>query len=222
MYAKNNQISGRQATRLLVFELLGYSALLVPAALAKTAGRDGIFSVALGVAAGFLYLYLLKPGFGRMQGSYSECLITTFGPATGNLIKTGYLVFFLLLAGRVAEEIVFNTKTTGAANDIERANALARAMIAQYGMSDRFGMMSLESIENKYLDGRAVSNCSDETKTQLDAEIVKLLDECHKKAETMLLENRVALDRISEFLIEKENITGDQFMEILNSYIQRY
>lgn len=102
MYAKNNQISGRQATRLLVFELLGYSALLVPAALAKTAGRDGIFSVALGVAAGFLYLYLLKPGFGRMQGSYSECLITTFGPATGNLIKTGYLVFFLLLAGRVA------------------------------------------------------------------------------------------------------------------------
>ena len=123
----------------------------------------------------------------------------------------------VLLAGRVAEEIVFNTKTTGAANDIERANALARAMIAQYGMSDRFGMMSLESIENKYLDGRAVSNCSDETKTQLDAEIVKLLDECHKKAETMLLENRVALDRISEFLIEKENITGDQFMEILNS-----
>lgn len=122
----------------------------------------------------------------------------------------------VLLAGRVAEELVFNTKTTGAANDIERANAMARAMIAQYGMSDKFGMMSLESIENKYLDGRAVSNCSDETKTQLDAEIVKLLNECHAKAEKMLSENRTALDRISEFLIEKENITGDQFMEILN------
>ncbi len=121
----------------------------------------------------------------------------------------------VLLAGRVAEELVFDTKTTGAANDIERANALARAMIAQYGMSDKFGMMSLESIENRYLDGRAVSNCSDETKTQLDAEIVKLLSECHAKAEKMLSENRVALDRISEFLIEKENITGDQFMEIL-------
>lgn len=123
----------------------------------------------------------------------------------------------VLLAGRVAEEIVFNIKTTGAANDIERANALARAMIAQYGMSERFGMMSLESIENKYLDGRAVSNCSDETKTQLDDEIVKLLAECHEKAERMLKENRVALDRISEYLIEKETITGYRFMEILKS-----
>ncbi len=121
----------------------------------------------------------------------------------------------VLLAGRVAEEIVFNTKTTGAANDIERANSLARAMIAQYGMSDRFGMMSLESIENRYLDGRAVSNCSDETKTQLDDEIVKLLNSCHDKAVQMLTENRKALDEISEYLIEKETITGDQFMDIL-------
>jgi len=122
----------------------------------------------------------------------------------------------VLLAGRVAEEIVFNTKTTGAANDIERANELARAMIAQYGMSERFGMMSLESIEHKYLDGRAVSNCSDETKTQLDEEIVKLLNDCHKKAMDMLNENREALDKISEYLIEKETITGTQFMKILD------
>lgn len=122
----------------------------------------------------------------------------------------------VLLAGRVAEEIVFNTKTTGAANDIERANELARAMIAQYGMSDRFGMMSLESIENRYLDGRAVSNCSDETRAQLDAEVVKLLGECHASAAEMLTENREALDKISEFLIEKETITGEQFMQILD------
>lgn len=122
----------------------------------------------------------------------------------------------VLLAGRVAEEVVFNTKTTGAANDIERANNMARAMIAQYGMSDRFGMMSLESVENKYLDGRAVSNCSDETRTQLDEEVVKLLAECHEKAKKMLCDNREALDKISQFLIEKETITGDQFMEILN------
>ncbi len=122
----------------------------------------------------------------------------------------------VLLAGRVAEEVVFNTKTTGAANDIERANNMARAMIAQYGMSDRFGMMSLESIENKYLDGRAVSNCSDETRTHLDEEVVKLLAECHDKAKKMLCDNREALDKISQFLIEKETITGDQFMEILN------
>ncbi len=121
----------------------------------------------------------------------------------------------VLLAGRAAEEVVFSTKTTGAANDIERANELARALIAQYGMSDRFGMMSLESIEHKYLDGRAVSNCSDQTKTQLDEEIVKLLDECYKKAIKMLEDNKKALDEISQFLIEKETITGKQFMEIL-------
>lgn len=127
----------------------------------------------------------------------------------------------VLLAGRVAEELVFNTKTTGAANDIERANSMARAMIAQYGMSERFGMMSLESIENKYLDGRAVSNCSDETKSQLDEEIVKLLNECHDTAMQMLTENREALDKISQYLIEKETITGDQFMEILNSVNSR-
>ena len=123
----------------------------------------------------------------------------------------------VLLAGRVAEEIIFNTKTTGAANDIERANELARAMIAQYGMSDKFGMMSLESIQNRYLDGRAVSNCSDETRTLLDEEVVKQLNECHKKAHDMLNENREALDKISEFLIEKETITGTQFMEILDN-----
>ncbi len=122
----------------------------------------------------------------------------------------------VLLAGRAAEEVVFSTKTTGAANDIERANELARALIAQYGMSDRFGMMSLESIEHKYLDGRAVSNCSDQTKAELDVEIIKLLDECYKKAVKMLLDNKKALDEISEFLIEKETITGNQFMEILN------
>ena len=121
----------------------------------------------------------------------------------------------VLLAGRVAEEIVFNTKTTGAANDIERANDLARAMIAQYGMSDRFGMAALEKVQSKYLDGRNVSNCSEETKTQLDSEIIKVLKDAHDKAEKMLSENIDALHKISEFLIEKETITGEQFMKIL-------
>ncbi len=122
----------------------------------------------------------------------------------------------VLLAGRVAEEIVFNTKTTGAANDIERANDLARAMIAQYGMSDRFGMAALEKVQSKYLDGRNVPNCSEETRTQLDNEIIKVLKEAHDKAERLLGENMEALHRISEFLIEKETITGEQFMTILN------
>ena len=121
----------------------------------------------------------------------------------------------VLLAGRVAEEIVFNTKTTGAANDIERANDLARAMIAQYGMSDKFGMAALEKIQSKYLDGRNVSNCSEETQTQLDNEIILVLKEAHAKATRLLKENIEALHKISEFLIEKETITGEQFMNIL-------
>jgi cell division protease FtsH len=122
----------------------------------------------------------------------------------------------VLLAGRVAEEIVFNTKTTGAANDIERANELARAMIAQYGMSDKFGMAALEKTQSRYLDGRNVPNCSEATMTQLDEEIIKVLKEAHEKAEKMLRENMEALDKIAEFLIEKETITGEQFMSILN------
>lgn len=127
----------------------------------------------------------------------------------------------VLLAGRVAEEVVFNTKTTGAANDIERANDLARAMIAQYGMSDKFGMAALEMVQSKYLDGRNVSNCSEETKTQLDNEIIRVLKEAHDKAEKLLRENMEALHKISEFLIEKETITGEQFMSILDGIRNR-
>jgi len=102
MYTKNNQISGRQTTRLLVFELLGYSALLVPAALAQTAGRDGVFSIALGIAAGFLYLRLLKIGQEKLSGTYRDCLNHNCGGVAGTLIKAGYFVYFILLAGRVS------------------------------------------------------------------------------------------------------------------------
>ncbi len=122
----------------------------------------------------------------------------------------------VFLAGRATEELVFNVKTTGAANDIERATELARSMITQYGMSDKFGMAGLESIQNKYLDGRSVSNCSEETKTDIDKEIVGLLKNCYEKATDILKKNRGALDEISEFLINKETITGDQFMEIFS------
>ena len=111
MFAKNNQISGRQATRLILFDLLGYSALLVPAALSATAGRDGIFSIAIGVVAGFLYLRILKAVMQEMQGNYGECLIANFGPLLGNILKAGYLLYFLLLAGRVSSilaELVVN------------------------------------------------------------------------------------------------------------------
>lgn len=127
----------------------------------------------------------------------------------------------VFLAGRAAEELVFNTKTTGAANDIERATELVRNMITQYGMSDKFGMAALESVQNKYLDGRSVSKCSDETKTEVDREIVRVLKECYNKAMSILKENRDALDEIAEFLISRETISGEQFMEIFDRVKQQ-
>ena len=120
----------------------------------------------------------------------------------------------VLLAGRAAEEVVFDVQTTGASNDIERATEMARNMITIYGMSDRFGMVGLESIQNKYLDGRRVVNCSQETMTGVDDEVRKTLENAHKTAVKILNDNREALDKIAEFLIEKETITGKEFMEI--------
>ena len=118
------------------------------------------------------------------------------------------------LGGRAAEELVFETVTTGAANDIEQATKIARAMITQYGMSDRFGLMGLESIQNRYLDGRAVLNCGDATAGEIDEEVMKMLKGAYAEAKRLLAENREALDKISAFLIEKETITGKEFMKI--------
>lgn len=118
------------------------------------------------------------------------------------------------LGGRAAEELVFDTVTTGAANDIEQATKVARAMITQYGMSERFGLMGLESIQNRYLDGRAVLNCGDATAGEIDEEVMKMLKEAYAEAKRLLAENREALDKIAAFLIEKETITGKEFMKI--------
>ena len=118
------------------------------------------------------------------------------------------------LGGRAAEEIVFDTVTTGASNDIEQATKIARAMITQYGMSDRFGLMGLESIQNRYLDGRPVSNCGQQTASEIDEEVMKMLKSAYAEAKKLLSENREALDKIAEFLIEKETITGKEFMKI--------
>lgn len=122
----------------------------------------------------------------------------------------------VFLAGRAAEEIVFNTMTTGAANDIERATDMARKMITMFGMSDKFGLAALESVQNKYLDGRAVANCSEETKTEIDREIVRIMKERYDIAKELLNANRDALDEIAEFLISRETITGDEFMRIFD------
>lgn len=121
-----------------------------------------------------------------------------------------------LYGGRAAEELVFNSITTGASNDIEKATELARAMVTQYGMSEKFGLMGLESVENRYLDGRAVLNCGDATAAEIDHEVMAILKRCYTRAQELLAGNREVLDKIADYLIDKETITGKEFMEILN------
>ena len=118
------------------------------------------------------------------------------------------------LGGRAAEEIVFDTVTTGASNDIEQATKIARAMITQYGMSEKFGLIGLESVQHRYLDGRAVLNCGEATAAEIDKEVMEMLKKAYDEAKRLLTENREALDKIAAFLIEKETITGKEFMKI--------
>ena len=119
-----------------------------------------------------------------------------------------------LMGGRAAEEIVFETVTTGAANDIQQATNLARAMVTQYGMSEKFGLMGLESQENQYLTGRTVLNCGDATAADIDQEVMKILKNAYDEAIRLLSDDREAMDKIAAFLIEKETITGKEFMKI--------
>ncbi len=118
------------------------------------------------------------------------------------------------LAGRAAEELVFDTVTTGASNDIEQATRIARAMVTQYGMSEKFGLMGLATQENQYLTGRTVLNCGEATAAEIDTEVMRMLKEAYAQAKQLLGENREALDHIAAFLIEKETITGKEFMKI--------
>ena len=121
-----------------------------------------------------------------------------------------------LCAGRAAEKLLFPSITTGASNDIEKATSRARAMVTQYGMSDRFGMITLESVENRYLDGRPVQYCGDATAAEIDTEVMKIINTCYEKAEKMLSENLPMMHKLAEYLIEHETITGKQFMEIFH------
>ena len=121
-----------------------------------------------------------------------------------------------LTAGRVAEEIVFGSITTGASNDIEQATKLARAMITRYGMSDEFGMVAMETVENAYLGGDTSLSCSAETQARIDALVVSIVKEQYQKATQILTDNRAKLDELAKYLYEKETITGEEFMNILN------
>jgi len=122
------------------------------------------------------------------------------------------------LGGRAAEELVFDTVTTGAANDIEQATKIARAMVTQYGMSEKFGLIGLATQENQYLTGRTVMNCGDATAAEVDNEVMRILKESYEEAKRLLSENREIMDKIAEFLIEKETITGKEFMEIFHRF----
>ena len=121
------------------------------------------------------------------------------------------------LGGRAAEEIVFDTVTTGASNDIEQATKVARAMITQYGMSEKFGLMGLATQEDRYLTGRAVLNCGDDTATEVDHEVMALMHRSYEEAKTLLSGHRKALDKIADYLIRKETITGKEFMKIFRA-----
>ena len=118
--------------------------------------------------------------------------------------------------GRAAEEVVFGEITTGASNDIEQATKIARAMITRYGMSDDFDMVAMETVTNQYLGGDASLACSADTQNEIDRKVVELVKREHEKAKKILLENRQKLDELSNYLYEKETITGDEFMAILN------
>ena len=122
-----------------------------------------------------------------------------------------------LLGGRAAEQTVFGVQTTGASNDIERATELARKMVTQYGMSEKFGLMALATVSNPYLDGSTMMNCADSTAAQADAEVKQLLEACYAKAKSVLTENRALLDEIAMFLLQKETITGDELMAFVNA-----
>ena len=126
-----------------------------------------------------------------------------------------------LLGGRAAEAVVFGVKTTGASNDIQRATGLARNMVALYGMSEELGLMAPASVTNQYLDGQSYLDCSQETSARVDSAVQKLLDTCYQEAKTLLTENRSLLDEISEYLLVKETITGDELMAFVNAEQKR-
>ena len=127
----------------------------------------------------------------------------------------------IALASRAAEEVFFHTVTTGAANDIEKATAIAKAMITQYGMSDKFGLAGFATVENRYLSGNTVLNCGDITAAAIDDEIVKILKDSYDKVKSIVLDHKETMKDLAEFLINKETITGKEFMEIYENVIAK-
>ena len=152
----------------------------------------------------------------RTMGALGYVMHTPEEEKSLNTESEIHAMIVMALGGRAAEEIVFGNVTTGAANDIEKATHYARTMITMYGMSKKFGLIALESVEDQYLEGRRVLNCGEETASEIDREVMKMLKEAYEEAKEMLKANRPIMDKIASFLIEKETITGKEFMEIFH------
>ena len=162
------------------------------------------------------------PGLGGIQPSQADYFQATKALGHGDmhfivLAPASVQEIATLTGGRAAEEVVFHSVTTGASNDIEQATKLARAMITRYGMSDDFDMVALETVNNQYLGGDASLACSAETQTKIDQRVVELVKKQHEKAVNILTENRAKLDELAQYLYEKETITGEEFMNIVNA-----
>ena len=191
---KKDRILGKEERRIVSYHEVGHALLTALQKNAEPVQKITIIPRTMG-ALGYV-----------MQVPEEEKFLSTKKELEARLV--------VALGGRAAEEIVFDTVTTGAANDIEQATAIARAMITQYGMSEKFGLMGLASQESQYLDGRAVLNCGDETATEIDHEVMALLKRSYDQSLALLRAHRKTMDRIAAFLIERETITGKEFMRI--------
>jgi len=152
-------------------------------------------------------------GDGRFNRYYDACRESFLAACRRELLTE----LRSTLAGRAAEQVVFGVKTTGAANDIQKATSLARNMITQYGMSEAFGLMGLATVEHQYLEGQAYMDCSNETAGKVDVEVQQLLQACYEDAVRILTEHRPLLDEVASYLLVKETITGDELMAYVNA-----
>ncbi len=191
---KKDRILGKEEKKVVAYHEVGHALVTTFLKNAEPVQKITIVPRTMG-ALGYVMQVPEEEKYMRKKGELIDKIITLYG-------------------GRAAEEIIFDDITTGASNDIEQATSIARSMITQYGMSEKFGMVGLESIQNKYLDGRTVMNCAEITESQVDEEVMKLLKDCYKKAYDIINEHQDILHKIADFLYEKETITGKEFVEI--------
>ena len=193
---KKGKLLGDQEKKVVAYHEVGHALLVALQKHTEPVQRITIVPRTMG-SLGYVWQVLEEEKYMETKAELEANIVTTLG-------------------GRAAEELKFESVTTGAANDIEQATKTVRAMITMYGMSDKFGLMQLETVQGKYLDRNAVLQCSDKTAAKVDEEIRNQLKKAYDEAKKLLSEHMNALDAIAQYLIEKESITGQEFMEIFN------